>query len=124
MVLVQKYPLVRIGLVPKHFYQLVYKQLAEITAIGTTFVVTMQYFNINGYILRPYGPKAIGFIMPMISPKPYTDKHFSSPVFEVEHTFNSDKICYELLKVLYAYFGYSPDKIPFYNTEIEKFDLG
>lgn len=114
--LLHPYPVVEY---PLSFLRL-YKKIKELTSIGTSFYFSMQYFNINGFILRPYAPNTFEYSAKV---KPYNDNNFISSINEISNDFQPDKVCFDILKELYATFGYAADNIPFYLKEQEKFNL-
>jgi hypothetical protein len=81
----------------------------------------MQFFNLKGYVLNPNSPSSIGY--KIHSSKPFANQNLIIPPIDVEVDFTPDGTAYNLLRHVYAAFGYSKDEIPFYNTDTNTFEL-
>lgn len=112
------YPLIEY---PSSFLSL-YKNLIKFVSYNSTFIVSMQFFNLKGYVLNPYSPQSFGFMTS--SSQQFADKDLLVPPLEVDYNFNPDKTAYQLLRYVYAAFGYSSDAIPFYKADTEAFEMG
>lgn len=117
--LLYPYPVVEY---PATFYRL-YKDLIGISKQDNSYIISMQYFNFKGYILRPYSPSSLGFKIPRIINKPFQEQNFLSPLLEASPDFNPDVSTFELLKILYATFGHTSDTIPFYKEDEQRFEI-
>ena len=101
---------------PTTFLQL-YKALIGAAGIGGEFIIDLHYLNITGYVLAPYAPNAVGFMFADHYSKPFSDQHLGIPRRKIKYDFDSDRIAYEIIQVVYAAFGFDATAIPFYTKE-------
>lgn len=107
---------------PLSFLQL-YKYIIDTLQIEMSYIVSMEYYNIKGFVLYPSHPSSIEFNIHGNYVSPYDKENLFIPPFKVEKEFVPDKITFELVKYLYNTFGYTEDKIPFYNKDSGQFQI-
>lgn len=86
-----------------------YRALADAAQISCGFTVGLWYLNVKGYALAPYAPQAYAG-----ASAPFAEDHLVVPPLQVGNDFVPDKVAYELLRVVYAAFGFEADAIPFF----------
>ena len=106
---------------PSSFLRL-YKRLIELLNLDMSFLVSMQFFNLQRYGLNPYSPESVEYLMRGTS-SPYGKRYLIVPPIEVESNFRPDSVTYELIKYVYASFGYSKEIIPYFNKNKEVFEF-
>lgn len=97
-----------------------YKRLIELLNLDMSFLVSMQFLNLQRYGLNPYSPESVGYLMRGTS-SPYGKRDLIVPPIEVQVKFRPDSVTYELIKYVYASFGYTEEKIPYYDRTQELF---
>lgn len=85
--------------------------------IAGDFLIDLQYMNLQGYILLPYAPNAIGFMSGHETAKPFADKHLEVPRASVRSDFEPDRTAYDLIRIVYAAFGLEAEAIPFFTRD-------
>lgn len=106
---------------PSSFLRL-YKKIVDLLYLKDSFIVNMQYINLKGYSINPYPSNTIGYLIHGAS-RAYQENDIIVPPIEISANFNPDSIAFELIKFVYASFGYSEDNVPFYNKKELKFDF-
>lgn len=106
---------------PSSFFRL-YKKIVELLHLEDSFIVNMQYINLKGYSLNPYPPNSIAYLIHGVS-KPYQSDNIVFHPIEIDASFNPDITAFELIKYVYASFGYSEDNIPFYDKKEMRFNF-
>ena len=92
-----------------------YRALVDQAHSETTFLVELQYRNLKGYVLYPYHPSSFEFQFEASDVNPFPEKHLVVPR-NIANAFDPHKDAYELIKTVYASFGFGPDAIPFFNS--------
>jgi hypothetical protein len=93
---------------PSSFLRL-YRAVADAAGISCGFIVELSYLNVRGYSLAPYAPYVYGRPSP-----PLGESHIVVPALHVVNDFAPDAVAYELLRPVYAAFGFGADAIPFF----------
>jgi len=101
---------------PTTFLRL-YRAIVDALEIHKDFIVDLRYLNLKGYVLAPYAPNAIGFMLADSYSKPFQDKHLYVPRMTIGNDFEPDKTAYELVRMVYAAFGFDASAIPFFTKE-------
>jgi len=101
---------------PTTFLRL-YRAIVDSLRTSNDFVVDLCYLNLKGYILAPYAPNAIGFMIADTYSKPFEGKHIRVPRKTIKNDFNPDQTAYELIRTVYAAFGFDESAIPFFTGE-------
>jgi hypothetical protein len=106
-----------------------YKGIIERLNFHGSYIIKMRYQNLHGYIAVPYRPDNVVSLINLtliknMAPQPYQKQHLVVQDLTVEGDYNPDKTTYDLLKQVYSEFGYSSDMIPFYDRNMETFNIG
>lgn len=107
---------------PLSFMKL-YKLLISRFNKETSFIVTMGYFNIKGYVLYPGHPNSIEFNVPRNYISPYQKENLTVPLLVIDNNFSPDEVTLSLVKFVYNTFGYTDDRIPFYDKQRKQFQV-
>lgn len=103
---------------PLSFLKL-YKEIISSISFKGELIITMKYRNINNHILLPFSPGKLGYMTRRS--EPYNKEHLVIPQETTKEHYSPDLVTFNLIKYVYNTFGYTEDKIPFYNKELEKF---
>lgn len=106
---------------PTTFLRL-YRTIVDSLRISSGFIVDLRYVNLKGYILAPGAPNTIGFMSADRYSKPFEGKEIRVPRKIIEHDFDPDRTAYELIRIVYAAFGFDESAIPFFTGE-KRFDF-
>jgi hypothetical protein len=100
---------------PTTFLRLYRGLINAVNVIKDDFELSLHYRNVKGYILRPYSPESVGFMMPSPGVHSYQKEHFEIFSRLVPNDFEPDTTAFEIVSDLYDGFGLSTDTIPFYD---------
>lgn len=106
---------------PTTFLRL-YTEITNAMGIGGDFIIDLRYHNLKGYVLAPCAPNAIGFMLADTYSKPFEKQHLYIPPRTVRNDFIPDKTSYDIVRMVYAAFGFDASAIPFFTKE-GKFDF-
>lgn len=101
---------------PTTFLRL-YRAVVDSLITSNDFIVDLCYLNLTGYILAPDAPNEIGFMSADTYSKPFEDKHLRVPRKTIKIDFDPDQTAYELIRTVYAAFGFDESAIPFFTGE-------
>ena len=101
---------------PATFLRL-YRVIVDSLEIPKDFIVDLRYQNLEGYVLAPYAPNAIGFMSADSYSKPFEGKHLHVPRKTIKNDFDPEQTAFKLIKFVYAAFGFSASAIPFFTKE-------
>ncbi len=96
-----------------------YKEIIKRINFHGELVVSMRYMNIKNHILLPYSPGTLGYMTR--KSEPYSKDNLVVPPIIINEEYSPDINTFELVKYVYNTFGYTEDKIPFYNKDLKKF---
>lgn len=78
----------------------------------------IEFRNIKGFTLRPYGPESIGFLRSGPGTlRPYPDKDFKGREVRVAIPFEADPVAFQLVEQLYNAFGLERQHIPCFDPQ-------
>jgi hypothetical protein len=101
-----------------------YRALIDtVNTIKDDFEISLHYRNVKGYVLRPYSPQAVGFMMPSPGLKSFEREHFDISSSVISNDFAPDKTAFDVVSKVYAAFDLTEDEIPFYDKNKEQFDF-
>jgi hypothetical protein len=103
---------------PLSFFQL-YRMLIDTAHIEMSYIITMEYYNIKGFVLPPYRPGTIGYFSHGC--EPCQEMNIKVPSVTVDKDFEPDNAVLNLVKYVYNTFGHSEDMIPFFERGTGKF---
>lgn len=101
---------------PTTFLRL-YTEIINAMGTGGDFIIDLRYHNLKGYVLAPYAPNAIGFMFADSYSKPFEEQHLYIPPRTVRNDFIPDKTSYDIVRTVYAAFGFDASAIPFFTKE-------
>lgn len=99
------------------------RDMYDLVRLDCTVTFEMQYLNIQGFRLKGYHPKAIGYD----DPPPWEEPHiFDGQDFKarkpgVPGNFDPDEVAFQLVKEFYHEFGHGLDRMPLFTPD-GKFD--
>lgn len=106
---------------PTTFLRL-YRALLDLFSVTNDFVLTLYLRNLKGYILLPYAPNSIGFMHPSSIIEPYKKDNLIRSI-HLDHGFKPDLASFNILKPIYAAFGYDSEAIPFFDKNTQEFNF-
>jgi hypothetical protein len=105
---------------PATFLRL-YRALIDKAGIDDSFMISLHYANVKGYIIRPGAPNSIIFDLPRHGSIPFREQHLEVPSRSISKDFEPDRVAYDLVKFVYASFGLEASSVPFFNLEQGQF---
>lgn len=84
-------------------------------------IVSMRYINIRNHSILLYPAGTIGYQKKRSTPFPNDNLTFPELIFDSELT--ADEITYKMVRYIYNAFGFTQEKIPFYNYELKNFEI-
>jgi hypothetical protein len=105
---------------PTTFLRL-YRAVIDKIIYKDDFIMSLQYHNLKGYILLPYGPGSVGYMFPKSDLKPFDQENLDILNIPLINNFIPDKESYKMLTIFYSKFGYDSEVVPFYNREKQIF---
>lgn len=105
---------------PVSFIKLFF-ELVNLSTLGGPFLATQSYKNLKGHTLPPGGPSNLGYVC-FVDETPPCEKQFiksSNVVFNQDE--KPDQVAYDIVKQVYAAFGYEEEAIPFFDDANKKF---
>ncbi|MFC1987183.1 helix-turn-helix domain-containing protein [Chloroflexota bacterium] len=107
---------------PVSFLRL-YEAIVERANIIGNIVIYLSYYNLRGYRLRPYSPRAAGYLFADATDlRPYEYDHLEVPPKVIARSsFNPDQLAFGMLTQVYSAFHHSSTAIPFYEDGLFDF---
>jgi hypothetical protein len=102
---------------PVSFLKL-FRAIADLSRLQQPFHIRVEYYNIRGHLLPPGPPTDFGFIRGHEA-VPYPSENLVVPA--VVARVEPDAVAYNLVRDMYAAFGYGADSIPFWDAEHQRF---
>jgi hypothetical protein len=102
---------------PVSFLKL-FRAIADLSRLQQPFHIRVEYYNIRGHLLPPGPPTDFGFIRGHEA-VPYPHQNLAVPA--VVARIEPDALAYNLVRDVYAAFGYGLDAIPFWDAEHQRF---
>jgi len=105
---------------PLSFFRL-YRAICELSHLPGAFEAYVQYLNIKGHILPAGPPTPFGFLGGR-QPDPFPNQSLGFRM-ECQTGFQPDLVTFNLVRQVYAAFGYEVRHIPFWNAGVSRFEL-
>ena len=105
---------------PLSFFTL-FQAVARVCELRPPFHVRVEYHNIAQHLLPPGPPTEFGFLRGHEA-RPYSHTNLVLSA-SVDPPFEAHAVTYQLVRDLYAAFGYGTDAIPFWDEASQRFNL-